>query len=640
MTNTSDRFAPKNAHPATVAANRRNTEHLDFNNKEDFEAAQRGFIGSVPDGVIPYNDQNQAWDMRLYDFLDNESAPETVNPSLWRQAQLNTNHGLYQVSDRVYQIRGLDLANMTIIEGDTGLILYDVLTTAEVAAASLDLYFQHRPHKPVKTVIYSHSHLDHYGGVKGVINQEDVDSGTVNVIAPDGFMEAVGDEGILTSNAVGRRGQYQFGTFLKRGPQGQVDSGLGKVVAHGSFGLIAPTQLIVEDTETHTIDGVEIVFQMAPDSEAPAEMHIYLPQFKVLNLAENAVHNLHNFIPLRGTVVRDPRLWASYVDKAIVLFGDACDVLIGQHHWPIWGREDIVAFLEDYRDLFKHIHDQTLRMLNKGMKPAEIAEVLRHPPGLAKQWGLREYYGTISHNSKAVYQRYMSWYDANPANLNPLPPVETAQQTLRYMGGAQTIISKATEDFEKGEFRWVAQIMSQVVYAEPQNMEARALAADALEQLGYQAESATWRNAYLYGAQELRTGVEKTGPRPRLGPDMMEAIGPGTLLDYLAIRLIPEKAGERELRILWHVTDENLMLLLTLKNQTLSYREVANAPSVAATAHLVKPDLANLVLGTVSVEDLLAKEAIKIDGDVNAITDLFAMLDEFEYMFDIVTPLT
>ncbi|MCV6587327.1 MAG: MBL fold metallo-hydrolase [Marinibacterium sp.] len=633
----SDPTTPKPAHPMTAKANRAFADGLDFTDTRDFERAQRGFVGTLDDGVIMGADGAPSWDLTSYAFLDDDDAPDTVNPSLWRQARLNMHHGLYKVAERVYQVRGLDLANMTIIEGDTGLIIFDTLTACEAAAAALDLYYRHRPKRPVVAMIYSHSHIDHYGGVKGVISQDDVDQGRVTVIAPDGFMEAVSDEGVHSSNASSRRALFQFGIALQRGPRGQVDAGLGKNVARGTFSLIAPTQLIMEDTETHVIDGVEMVFQMAPESEAPAEMHMYLPQFRILNLAENSVHNLHNFLPLRGTVVRDPRLWSGYIDDALEMYGRRSDILIGQHHWPIWGQDDIVVYLQNQRDLYKHIHDQTLRLMNHGFKPAEIAEQITHPPGLAQDWALREYYGTIRHNAKAVYQRYLGWYDANPVNLDPHPPIEEARRAVRYMGGADALLIKARADFDAGDFRWVAQVAGQLVLAEPDNQAARALAADAMEQMGYQTESATWRNAYLFAAQELRHGVNKAGPRPRLGPDMMEAIGTRTLFDYLALRLNPERAGDAASRTIWQITDTGQRIALSLRNQTLTYRDTDGDDGIAVVS-LARPVLANLVLGARSLDDLLAEGAMVIDGDSAAISALFGMLDQFDYMFDIVTP--
>jgi len=574
------------------------------------------------------------WNLSDYGFLEAPEAPPTVNPSLWRMAQLNMNNGLFKVVDRVYQIRGVDLANMTVIEGDSGLILIDPLTTAEVARAGLELYYQHRPHRPVVAVIYSHSHVDHYGGVRGVLDEAEVAAGRAAVFAPDGFMEAVGGENVLVGNAMTRRAQFQFGGLLRCGPRGQVDAGLGKVTARGSVTLIAPSVVIAEPVETHDVDGVEIVFHLAPETEAPAEMHMFFPQFNVLNMAENATRHLHNFCPLRGSVVRDPRMWSHYLADAIERFGDRMDVLICQHHWPTWGRERILGHLTKQRDLYKFIHDQALRLMNKGHVPAEIAEQLDLPPELQQEWSVRGYYGTVSHNSKAVYQRYLSWYDGNPANLNPLPPVPAAQKAVAYMGGADAVIARAREDFAKGEFRWVAQVMNQVVFADPDNADARTLQADALEQLGYQAESATWRNAYLYGAQELRHGVTQLPPRPILSPDMLVAISTSTLFDFMAIRVDVDRVKGRGFVINVHLTDSDERLALTLQHSTLSHVMGKVAADADLSVALTRATLVDLIVRRATV----AEADIKAEGHLTALADLFDMLDDFDMQFNILTP--
>jgi alkyl sulfatase BDS1-like metallo-beta-lactamase superfamily hydrolase len=630
-------LTPKDAEPTTVRVNAEVLSRLPFDDRQDFEAARRGHMASLPDGIIRTQRGTEVWNLQAYDFLSQEEAPPTVNPSLWRMARLNMIHGLFKVVDRVYQVRGLDLANMTIIEGDTGLIMIDSMTTAEVARAGLDLYYAYRPKKPIVTVIYSHSHTDHYGGVKGVVSIDQVQAGRVAVIAPDGFMDAVGGESILAGNAMTRRAQFQFGGLLPKGPRGQVDAGLGKVTARGRVSLIAPTMVIVDAVETHTIDGVEMVFQLAPDSEAPAEMHLFLPQFGVLNMAENATRHLHNFCPLRGAVVRDPRMWSHYIAQAIELFGAQSGVLIGQHHWPTWGRERISDFLSKQRDLYKFIHDQSVRLMNHGLRPAEIAETVDLPPELAAEWSVRGYYGTISHNSKAVYQRYLSWYDGNPANLNPLPPRPAARKTIDYMGGTNAIIARAREDFAKGEYRWVAQVMSQVVFAEPDNRQARELAADALEQLGYQAESATWRNAYLYGAQELRHGVAALPPRPPLSPDLLEAVTTSTLFDSMAVRLDPAKVGDRRFVINWQFTDSGEQAVLTLQNSTLTHMMAKRAPDAQASVTMTRAVLVALNLRRMTAALAIEAGDATIEGDGEILAALFDMMDDFEMMFHIVT---
>lgn len=630
--------AARDAEPATTAANAAMAARLPFEDVADFETAKRGLIAPIPDGIVRTPSGTVLWNLGEYAFIDGELAPSTVNPSLWRMARLNMANGLFKVTDRLYQLRGFDLANMTVIEGDTGLILIDPLTTADIAHAALAHYFAHRPKKPVVAVIYTHSHIDHYGGVRGVIDEADVKAGKVAVIAPNGFMEAVSGENVLAGPPMARRAQFQFGYLLPRGPRGQVDAGLGKGAARGTPGLIAPTQLIVAPVEEHTIDGVRIVFQLAPETEAPAEMHMFYPELGVLNMAENACPLLHNFIPLRGAVARDPRVWAKYIGDAIAMYGPKTDVLIGQHHWPTWGREAIIDYLEAQRDLYKHIHDQTLRYMNKGWRPAEIAEAIELPKGLDARWSVRGYYGTVNHNVKAVYQRYLSWYDGNPCNLHPLPPAPTARKFVDYMGGAAAVVARARADFAKGEYRWVAQVMKEVVYAEPTNKEARALCADALEQMGYQAESATWRNAFLYGAQELRHGVFQMPARAAMGADTLGGLATDMFFDMVAIRLDPAKATGQSMVLNWHFTDRAEKLALTLKHSTLTYRMGEWSATAAASITTSRATLDAIVLGKTAVPEAVASGALRIEGDPSRFASLFGMLDQpGSIMFDILT---
>jgi alkyl sulfatase BDS1-like metallo-beta-lactamase superfamily hydrolase len=488
-------------------------------------------------------------------------------------------------------------------------------------------------------VIYTHSHIDHYGGVHGVVDAADVAAGKVAVIAPAGFMEAIASENVLAGPPMIRRAQFQFGSLLPRGARGQVDAGLGKGVARGTPGLIAPTQSIVQPVEEHTIDGVHIIFQLAPETEAPAEMHMFYPQLGVLNMAENACPLLHNFIPLRGAVARDPRVWSKYIGDAITLYAPQTKILIGQHHWPTWGTDTIIEYLKAQRDLYKHIHDQTLRYMNKGWRPAEIAETVTLPPGLAERWSARGYYGSVSHNVKAVYQRYLSWYDGNPCTLHPLPPAPAAAKFVEYMGGADAVIARARADFAKGEFRWVAQVMKEVVYAEPTNAAARALCADALEQMGYQAESATWRNAFLYGAQELRHGVFQMAARPNMGADTVAGLSTDVFFDLMAIRLDAAKAAGQSMAINWRFTDRDETLVLTLEHSTLTHRLGEWSDTAQASITTTRATLDAVVLRKTTAPEAVVSGALKIKGDPSKLALLFGMLDQpGGIMFDILTP--
>jgi alkyl sulfatase BDS1-like metallo-beta-lactamase superfamily hydrolase len=631
-------IAPKAPEPATLKANADLVKSLPFANRQDFDDAMRGFVGTVPDALVPGTGPRPVWSMKPYDFLKANEAADTVNPSLWRQAQLNAIHGLFKVTDRVYQVRGFDLANMTIVEGDNTLIVIDPLLTAETARASLELYYQHRPKKPVGTVVYTHGHADHFGGVKGVVSEADVAAGKVQVIAPAGFMETAVAENILAGNAMNRRSQYQFGSLLPPGARGQVDTGLGKALARGSITLIAPTSTVDKTTETRTIDGVQVVFQLVPGSEAPSEMLMYLPQFRVLNMAEDVTHNMHNLYTIRGAEVRDGNLWAKYIDEARVAFGDKTDVLIAQHHWPTTGRERIVDLLKKQRDMYKFINDQSLRLLNHGYTASDIAETLRMPASLEQEWSARGYYGTLRHNAKAVYQKYLGWYDANPANLNPLPPVAYAKKTVEYMGGADAVVARAREDFKKSEYRWVASAMSQVVYADPANRAARELGADALEQLGYQSEAGTWRSAYLVGAMELRNGVPKIPGGSSSNGDTLKAVSNELFFDFLGVRLDAAKAEGKTMVINWNFTDSNQKFVLTLENSALTHVKNQQVAGADATVTLSRATLDAVTLKQTTFPEAVQSGQVKIDGNRAKLGELFGMLDNFELMFPVVEP--
>ncbi len=630
--------APRDATPATRARQRAVLEALPFADTQDFEDAARGFVATLPEVEVKNAQGRVVWSLRDYAFLASAEAPPTVNPSLWRQARLNFHHGLFQVTERVYQVRGFDISNMTLIEGERGVVVVDPLISTEVARAALDLYRAHRGDRPVTAVIYSHSHTDHYGGVRGILDEARVATGEVPVVAPARFMEEVVSEAVLAGTAMVRRGQFQFGPTLPKGPRGQVDAGLGKGTSRGTVTLVPPTVTIAAPLETHRLDGIEIVFQLTPETEAPAEMHMFYPALRALNLAENATHHLHNLYPLRGAQVRDANAWAKYIDEARDRFGREADVAFAQHHWPVWGTDRVQDFLAGQRDLYKFLHDQTVRLMNHGFKAAEIAERLALPRGLASTWHVRGYYGTLSHNSKSVYQRYLGWYDANPASLDALPPVERGRKYVEYMGGAAAALARAREDYDRGEYRFVAEVASHLVFADPANVEARRLGADALEQMGYAAESATWRNAYLLGALELRKGRPDTTARAPVSPDLVRGMSLDLFFDYLAVRLNGERAeGERGV-LNWVFPDLDRRYVLTLQTCALTYLPDRQAERPDATVTLARPVLDRLVLRELTIEAALAQGLATVAGDPAPVARLFGLLDDFALMFDVIEP--
>ncbi len=631
---------PKAATPATRAVNAVVLKALPFQSMEDFENAKRGFIAELPGGLVKGKGESKRphWDLNQYEFLKGD-APDTVNPSLWRQARINMKNGLFKVTDRVYQVRGYDLSNISFIEGDTGWIVIDPLISAETAKAALDLVERHLGKKPIHTVIYTHSHVDHYGGVRGIVSEAEEKAGKVKILAPEGFLEHAVSENVIAGNAMSRRALYMYGAFLKKGPKGQVDAGLGKGTSVGSVGLIAPTEIISKTGQEMTIDGVKIIFQVTPDTEAPAEMNIYFPQFKALCMAENVTHTLHNLYTLRGAQVRDAKAWAYYINEAKELFGDKAEVEFASHHWPVWGREKINDLLKKQRDLYKYLHDQTLRLANNGFTLIEIAEMLELPESLGSMFANRDYYGTVSHNVRAVYNKYLGYFDGNPANLNPLPPEAAGRKYVEFMGGADAIISKAREAFNNGEYRWVAQVVSHVVFADPNNQAARDLEADALEQLGYQAESAPWRNFYLMGAQELRHGVQKIkGVKGTASPDTVKAMTVDMFFDFLAVRLNGPKAAGKTLTTNWEFTDTGEKYVLSLENSVLNYVKGKGADSADASFVLSRNILNEIALGKAKLDDKIAGGEVKVAGRKEALGELMALMDTFDIWFNIVLP--
>jgi alkyl sulfatase BDS1-like metallo-beta-lactamase superfamily hydrolase len=624
------------AEPATRAVNEAFGTDLPFSDRADFDDAKRGFIATVTDGVIA-GPRGPAFDTRPFSFLGTDQVPATVNPSLWRQAQLNAINGLFEVTDRVYQVRGLDISNMTIVEGDSGLILIDPLLSNETAKAALALYLQHRPAKPVAAVIYTHSHIDHFGGAKGVISAEDAAFGRVKVIAPDGFMEHAVAENVIAGAAMTRRAQYMYGINLPVGERGQVDIGLGKTLSRGTPSLIPPNDTIKQDVETRTVDGVTIEFKLVPGSEAPAEMLLYFPQFKLLDMAEDATHTMHNLYTLRGAEIRDGRMWSRYIGDAIARYGNRTDIVIAQHHWPMWGQDRITAYLKRRRDLYKFVHDQTVRLLNHGLTPTDIAETLKMPSSLASDWSTRGYYGTLSHNAKAVYQFYLGWYDANPADLNPLPRNDAAKKTIAYMGGAEAVLNRAREDFKAGQYRWVASITSQLVFADPDNKAARALGADALEQLGYQSEAATWRDAYLTGAAELRSGP----PKPQAAAanaELLKGVSIDLAFDFLGVRLNAAKAEGKHIVINWTFTDSGETQVMNLENSALTHRAGPLDDQADAGVTLTRATFDAVSSKQRTMQAAAASGDLVLSGDPRKLQQLFAMFDEFAGAFEIVEP--
>jgi len=634
--------APPPGKPATEATKRANAamaKQLDFNDKQDFEDAKHGLIARPDTLTIKDANGRVVWDMEAFKTFigDDKPAPDTVNPSLWRNAQLNMNYGLFKVTDRIYQVRGFDLSNITFIQGDTGWIVGDPLSTTETAKAAYDLVTEKLGKRPIVAIIYSHSHGDHYGGARGIVDEADVKAGKVKILAPEHFAEEAISENVLAGNAMGRRGIYMYGPMLPRNPTGGVNGGLGQTIPNGTVGLMLPTDTIKATGETRTIDGVQLVFQATPGTEAPAEMNTWLPQFKTMWMAENATHTLHNLLTLRGAQVRNGLVWSKYLDQTINTYGPQIETEFASHHWPMWGNQRIMTFLADQRDLYKYVHDQSVRLMNEGYTGTEIADAIQLPPSLANHWYNRGYYGTVRHNSRAVYQRYMGFFDGNPTTLNQLPPEDAAKKYVEYMGGASAILTKARADFDKGEYRWVAEAVKQVVFADPSNTDAKNLLADTYEQLGYQSEAGPWRAIYLTGAEELRVGTPKMPGLNLTGPDTVRAMPVDELFDYWGVRLNGPKAAGKDMRLGFNVTDTGKKYTLTVRNGALTdYERPAVNPDASLTMN--KSVLDDIQLGTTTLDAAIAKGDIKVEGDKGKVKEFFSLLDVYPFWFNIVTP--
>ena len=625
----------------TAEANAEWYEKLYFSDRREFANAERGWLDNAEGRIIDGDDNRSVWDLQSYGDL-NRDAPDTVNPSLWRNTQLNAKAGLFEVCDGIYQVRGFDMANTTFIRTDHGWIVFDVLMCKENMKAAKELMENRFGPLDIKAVLYSHSHVDHFGGVEGVITREQVAdaklslkkqlaSGKTLVLAPTGFLKHAISENVYAGIAMARRAQFQYGTVLDKGEKGALSVGIGMGQSTGTVTLIAPTYEIGEDVPKLTIDGLEIEFQLTPGTEAPAEMNAYFPKYRALWMAENCTGTLHNLYTLRGAEVRDANDWAKYIIEADQRFCDKTDVVFQSHNWPHWG-EEIHDYLLNTAAIYKFIHDQTLHYMNQGYTSTEVAAMLTLPEKLEKVWYTRPYYGTLAHNAKAVYQKYLGWYDANPVNLNPLPPSDTAKKLVEYLGSTDAVLRKARKDFEKGDYQWVAQITKELVFADPSNQKARNLCADALEQLGYQAESGAWRNAYLMGAAELRKGNLSGLARTANGlGSAMKEMTVDMLLDYISILTDANAAQNDDVTLNLIVTDVNEKFYVTRKNGILLSYSGENRPDAQATVTCKRLQLLALMQGQQAGQ-------VQVSGDATALKRLLAYASKFEKTFNVIEP--
>ena len=628
---------PLGATPHTESANSKTLGQLRFSDRSDYEDAARGRIAGLPQSEVNTADGRRAWNPGAFGFVESPDSPPTVNPSLWRQSQLNGITGLFKVADRIYQVRGADLANVSIIEGDTGIIVIDALMSEETAKNALKLYFEHRPQKPIVGFIYSHNHVDHFGGARGVVDRASVAGGQTQVIAPKGFMETLVAENVIAGPAMNRRIQYQFGTGVPVGPKGRVDGGLGQTISTGTVTVVPPTIEISERRQKITVDGIEIEFLLTLHAEAPSEMVMYFPQFKALNTAEIVTPLLHNLYAIRGASVRSGAEWSRYIAEMMHEFPQA-ELVFAQHHWPKWGREKVKSYLSQQRDLYKFIHDQSVRLMNKGYTPNEISAQLELPPTLAQSWWTRGYYGTVSHNAKAQYQLYLGWYDGNPASLNPLPPAESAAKFVAYMGGEANVIAQAKKDLEAGDYRWVAEVTKHVVFANPDNREARELQARAFEQLGYQSESAIWRNAYLQGAYELRNGVKAGSGARIVSPDLIAAMPTSLYFDYLGVNLDPSRANKEKMVLQWKFEDSGESYVVNVENATLTYLPGSSQATPDATVALDRGVLDDLMMRKTTFDEALRSARIKVTGNEGKFVAFTKLFDTATPGFNMIEP--
>ena len=618
----------------TVEAVAASAADMPWHDTSDFEDAERGFLGRSVTRQIKAADGRTVWDLDAYAFLA-EECPPTAHPSLWRQGQLLTKDGLFEVIPGIYQVRGFDLSVMSVIETASGAIVVDPLISVETAAAAWALYREHRGDRPVVAVIYTHSHVDHFGGVAGIVSAEEVDSGSVQVFAPAGFLEHAIAENVFAGTAMTRRAGYMYGAALAKDPAGQIGAGLGQTTSTGRVSLIPPTFDVDHTGQEAVVDGVRIVFQITPGTEAPAEMNFYLPELRALCTAENTSHTLHNILTIRGAQIRDARAWADYLTETIDLFGDDLDVVFASHHWPTWGRERAVEFLTVQRDLYSYLHDQTLRLLNRGYVGAEIAEAMVLPPALEAAWHTHGYYGSVSHNVKGIYQRYMGWYDGNPAHLWQHPPVAAARRYVAAMGGPEAALGIARTAFEEGDYRWAAEVLDRILFDDASNAAAREMQARTFEQIAYACENGTWRSAFLAGAHELRHGVFGT---PIGSAGLASGLTVPQIFSSIAVRIDGPRVWNERVVVSWVFTDSGETHVTELRNGTLIHRRVPAPPAGTTVLRLTRPVLLDLVSGAVDAASAVAAGEVAIEGDPSDVARLVAAVGDVDPDFPIVTP--
>ena len=626
--------AAGDASPTTVAANAEFARNLNLADPQDFENAKRGFIAK-PTGKIVQPDGTVLKDFDVYSFLDGKPA-DTVNPSLWRHAQLNANIGLYKVTDGVYQLRGFDIANMTLIDGKTGWIVVDPLTARESAKAALEFARKHLGNKTVSAIIFTHAHADHYGGVLGITTPEEVAQRKLPIVAPAGFMEEATSENVLVGTGMARRSMYQFGKNLPRSATGNVDTGLGKDVVYGAVGILPPNWLIYKPTQQMQLDGVDFVFHNVPNAECPAELSFHIPALKLYDGAENMVHTMHNLLPVRGAKVRDSLRWSNYMEEAIQQTQDA-EVFIGSHNWPEWGNANIKKMLTMHRDVYKYTHDQTVRLINAGYTPYEISDMIKLPKSLEGYFGARGYYGDLRHNVRAVYQFYLGYYDGNPANLNKLPPKESARRYVELLGGADKVVTAAQTAYDKGEYRWAAELLNQAVFGDPSSKAAKELLAKTYDQMGYQSEAATWRNSYLTAAMELREGPPTKGIDKSFLIEALMQTPIERFLEAMAGGLNGPDAEGKDLKVNLVLTDTKESYVLWIENAVMHFKGAPADTSANATLTLTKPIFVKMIAGTAGVKDTLLSDDLKIGGSKIDLVRFFGLIDKAPGTFAIVT---